>query len=77
VESAPSSAFGIDAGAGIRYFVSDLMLISLHGSYFTSRQKYKNVKTSTNFSDDEFHDYERRISAVMYTLLGSVSDFSS
>lgn len=66
-ETKAARAFCFNIGAGIRYTVSEIMFIGIHGDFFSTKQKYTDRVTVSSIADDSFHNLTRQVSLMNAT----------
>jgi hypothetical protein len=68
--SGVASAFCFNAGAGIKYNISEIMCLSVNANFFSSYPEFENVMTEAYINGDryeEFHKVHQRISLLNVT----------
>ena len=65
-----ASAFCINAGAGLKYNISDIMCLCVNANFFSSYPEFEKVVTSSTYqgnTPDEYHKVHQRISQLNVT----------
>lgn len=65
-----ASAFCINAGAGLKYNISDIMCLCVNANFFSSYPEFEKVVTTSTYqgnTPDEYHRVHQRISQLNVT----------